>query len=57
MGKDTAKSLVGQPIFKHVMKILPKEKFDLLVKQCDSDRYYKWCALNETTSQDGVSML
>ncbi len=41
MGKDTAKSLVGQPIFKHVMKILPKEKFDLLVKQCDSDRYYK----------------
>jgi hypothetical protein len=41
MGKDTSKSLVGQPIFKQVMKILPKEKFDLLVKQRGSDRYYK----------------
>jgi hypothetical protein len=41
MGKDTAKSLVGQPIFKQVMKILPKEKFDLIVRQHGSDRYYK----------------
>ena len=41
MGKDTAKNLVGQPIFKQVMKILPRDKFDLLVKQCGSDRYYK----------------
>lgn len=41
MGKDTAKSLVGQPIFKQVMKILPRDKFDLIVKQCGSDRYYK----------------
>ncbi len=41
MGKDTTKHLVGQPIFKQIMKILPREQFDLLVKQCDSDRYYK----------------
>lgn len=40
MGKDTKKHLVGQPIFKQIMKILPREKFDLLVKQCGSDRYY-----------------
>jgi len=41
MGKDITKNLVGQPIFKQVMKILPREQFDLLVGQCGSDRYYK----------------
>ena len=41
MGKDTAKNLAGQPVFKQVMKILPREQFDLLVGQCGSDRYYK----------------
>lgn len=41
MGKDSNKNLVGQPIFKQVIKILPKDQFDLLVKQCNSDRYYK----------------
>jgi hypothetical protein len=41
MGKDTTKNLVGQPIFKQVIKMLPKEQFDLLVGQCGSDRYYK----------------
>jgi len=41
MGKDTTKNLVGQPIFKQVIKILPREQFDLLVRQCGSDRYYK----------------
>ncbi len=41
MGKDTTKNLVGQPIFKQVIKMLPKEQFNFLVKQCDSDRYYK----------------
>jgi hypothetical protein len=41
MSKDTTKNLVGQPIFKQVMKILPREQFDLLVGQCGSDRYYK----------------
>jgi len=41
MSKDTTKNLVGQPIFKQVMKILPREQFDLIVGQCGSDRYYK----------------
>ena len=41
MGKDTTKYLVGQPVFKQVMKILPREQFDLLVGQYGSDRYYK----------------
>ena len=41
MSKDTTKNLVGQPIFKQVMKILPREQFDLLVNKCGSDRYYK----------------
>jgi len=41
MGKDIKKNLVGQPIFKQIIKILPREQFDLLVKQYASDRYYK----------------
>jgi len=41
MGKDTTKNLVGQPIFKQVMKILPRDQFDFLVNQNGSDRYYK----------------
>jgi len=41
MSKDSNKNLVGQPIFKQVIKMLPREQFDLLVKQCGSDRYYK----------------
>ena len=41
MGKDNTKKLVGQPIFKQIVKILPHEQFDILVRQCDKDRYYK----------------
>ena len=41
MGKDITKNLVGQPIFKQIIKMLPREQFDILVKQCGSDRYYK----------------
>ena len=41
MGKDNNKNLVGQPIFKQIIKMLPREQFDLLVNQCGSDRYYK----------------
>lgn len=41
MGKDLTKNLVGQPIFKLIVKMLPREQFDLLVKQCGSDCYYK----------------
>jgi len=41
MSKDSEKKLVGQPLFKQMIKMLPREQFDLLVKQCGSDRYYK----------------
>jgi len=41
MGKDSNKNLVGQPIFKQIIKMLPRERFDTLVSQCKSDRYYK----------------
>lgn len=41
MSKITEKHLIGQPIFKQIIKMLPREQFDLIVNQCDSDRYYK----------------
>jgi FOG: Transposase and inactivated derivatives len=41
MGKDNTKNLVGQPIFRQIVKIIPKEKFDELVIKYKSDRYYK----------------
>ena len=41
MGKDNQKKLVGQPIFKQIIKLIPREKFNELVIQCKSDRYYK----------------
>ena len=41
MSKGNTKNLVGQPIFKQIVKMLPREQFDLLVQQCGSDRYYK----------------
>ena len=41
MSKDNEKNLVGQPIFKQIINLLPKEKFDVLVQKMSSDRYYK----------------
>ena len=41
MSKNTTKNLVGQPIFKQILNILPKDQFDLLVNQLKTDRYYK----------------
>ena len=41
MGKDSTKNLVGQPIFKQIIKMIPRDRFDTLVHQCKSDRYYK----------------
>ena len=41
MGKDSTKHLIGQPIFKQVINIIPKNVFDLLVIEHKSDRYYK----------------
>jgi hypothetical protein len=39
--KDSKKHLVGQPIFKQIIKIIPRDVFDLLVLHHKSDRYYK----------------
>ena len=41
MGKDASKNLVGQPIFKQIIDLLPKNKFDALVLEKGSDKYYK----------------
>jgi len=41
MGKDNTKHLVGQPIFKQIIQMIPREKFDILVKKNKGDRYYK----------------
>ena len=41
MGKDTQKHLVGQPIFKQIIKLIPRDKFNELVIRCKSDKYYK----------------
>ena len=41
MSKDSYKKLVGQPIFKQVIKMLPRDQFDLLARQSGSNRYYK----------------
>ena len=41
MCKDSKKNLVGQPIFKQIIKMIPRDRFERLVKQCKSDRYYK----------------
>ena len=41
MCKDITKNLVGQPVFKQIVKIIPRDKFDMLVRQHDSDRYFK----------------
>jgi hypothetical protein len=41
MVKDTSKNLVGQPVFKQLVKMLPRDQFDILVHQCGSNRYYK----------------
>jgi hypothetical protein len=39
--KSKEKNLVGQPIFKQLLDFIPRNKFDLLVKKHNADRYYK----------------
>ena len=39
--KNIEKHLVGQPVFKHIIDLIPHNKFDLLVSSHKSDRYYK----------------
>jgi hypothetical protein len=41
MSKSTELKLVGQPIFSQVLKWIDKWEFDKLVKEQNSDRYYK----------------
>jgi hypothetical protein len=41
MGKDSIKHLVGQPIFKQILKLIPHTEFDALVVRCGSDRHYR----------------
>ena len=41
MGKDNQKNLVGQPILKQIINLIPSDKFNELIISCKSDRYYK----------------
>jgi hypothetical protein len=41
VGKNTEKHLVGQPLFKQIIKLIPRDKFTELVIQRKTDRYYK----------------
>ncbi|MDR0749465.1 MAG: DUF4372 domain-containing protein [Tannerellaceae bacterium] len=41
MGKDSQKHLVGQPVFKQIIQMIPREAFEVLVKKKGSDKYYK----------------
>jgi hypothetical protein len=57
MGKDKSKNLVGQPLFKQIVKMLPKDEFDLLVAKCGSDRYYKTFFFLGTAYSDALRHL
>jgi hypothetical protein len=41
MGENTNKNLVGQPILTQILALVNKNQFNGLVKQHESDRYYK----------------
>ena len=41
MGKDSEKNLVGQPLFRQIINMIPRDKFNELVIQRKSDKYYK----------------
>jgi len=41
MNQSNEKHFVGQPIFKQIIELLPKNKFDTLVVKHQTDRYYK----------------
>ena len=41
MGKSSEKKLVGQPIFKQILKLLPRAVVNRMILQQGSDRYYK----------------
>lgn len=41
MVAKSTNNLVGQPIFKQILGLIPKEKFDLLAFESNTDHYYK----------------
>lgn len=41
MDKDRTKNLIGQPIFKQILKLIPIEAVNRVILQSQSDRYYK----------------
>jgi len=41
MGKDSTKNLVGQPIFKQILNLIPRGVVDRVVFKRHGDRYYK----------------
>ena len=41
MGKGKTKKLVGQPIMNQILRLIPKGKISEIVKDMQSDRYYK----------------
>ena len=41
MAQVSKKKLIGQPIFKQIVDLLPKTVFDLLVRKQKSEKYYK----------------
>jgi hypothetical protein len=43
MCKGNKKNLVGQPLFKQIIQLIPRDKFDELVIRHKSDKYYKSC--------------
>ena len=41
MHKSSKKNLIGQPIHKQILNLIPKEIIDRVVLEQGSDRYYK----------------
>ena len=41
MDKISSNNFVGQPIFKQIINLIPKNKFDGLALSHEADRYYK----------------
>ena len=39
--KDVEKKFVYQPIFKQLIDFIPKNKFDILARERQTDRYYR----------------
>jgi hypothetical protein len=53
MDKSSKKNLVGQPIFKQILNLIPREVINRVIKEEKSDRYYKSCV----TSDELITLL